>query len=244
LEIYDEAGPTLIAEVIVARTDVANATLNVTGLAAAITALDAAIAALVPPATLRVWFKGARGKEALGLDGIITTSGLLFGIDNTLYDLFKGQEYDAGGAALTFDKVTDAVVLAVQYGLEEDVECWISPATWQDLNKNEATLRQYDSSYRDEAKKGNRSIVYQGQSGLIRVSAHPMVKEGEGFVFPKRRLRRVGAFDISMRTPGHGSEMFRHLEDQAAFELRAYTDQALFSEHPSHLVKIFNIVNA
>lgn len=240
LEVYTEPAGTLIAEVQVGRvSDLRGAKLRVTGLAGAITALDA-----VFPSSQTLYFKGARGKEALGLDAIITTSGTLFEIDNSAFDLWKGQEFSASSAELNFSKITDAVVDARNYGLEEDVVCLCSPRTWQDLNDNEAALRQYDASFQDEAKKGSRSIVYQGQAGRIMVKAHPMVKEGEAFIYPTRRLKRVGAFDISMRTPGHGSEMFRHLEDQAAFELRAYTDQALFSDRPSHLVKITDIVNS
>jgi len=238
LEIWDETGPIKVADVQVGRVDCKAGTLNVTGLAAQITALDAAL-----PGTLTVYFKTARGKEALGLAQIIKTSGTLFGINNNEFDLFKGQEFDALGAALSFDKVTDAVVCAVNYGLDENVTCLVSPKTWQSLNKDEAALRQYDASFKDDAKKGSRSIVYQGQAGLIEIEAHPMVKEGEAFIVPMRRLKRVGAYEISMKTPGHGSEMFRHLESKAAFELRAYTDQALFTEHPSHLVRISNIVN-
>lgn len=240
IELYDESGPTLIAEAQVGRvSDLRGGKLTVTGTAPNITAIDGFAFGV-----LRVYFKGARGKEALGLDKIITTAGTLFGIDNNTYDLWKGQEFDAGSAELSFDKITDAVVDARNYGMEEDVVCLVSPRTWQDLNKNEAALRQYDASFQNEAKKGSRSLIYQGQAGLIRVQAHPMVKEGEGFIYPTRRLRRVGAYDISMRTPGHGSEMFRHLEDKAGFELRAYTDQAMFSERPAHLVKITNIVNS
>jgi hypothetical protein len=58
------------------------------------------------------------------------------------------------------------------------------------------------------------------------------------------KLKRVGAYDLSMRNPGRNNEMFRELDSRSGFEIRAYTDQALFCDHPSHLMKISGIVNS
>lgn len=215
-------------------------TLRVTGTTGEIAALDVALAAGDCTA---FWF-GAHGKEALGLDKIITTSGTLFGIDNTTHDLFKGQQYAVGGA-LTFDKLTDAITDQFNYGLDEDVCALVSGRTWQDLNASEAALRQYDYSYKKAmAEKGNKGINYQIMNINCEILAHPMVKEGEGFVFPKSALMRVGAYDLSLKNPGMGEDMFRELSDSTGFELRAYTDQALFSVKVAILLKLTGIVNS
>lgn len=240
VDFYD--GVTLIGTLKVGSiTDLEGAKMTFSGLAGDISAIDTALAA----GNLQVFWKGAKGKEALGLDGIMTTSGLLFTIDNTVYDLFKSQLFNVGGVALSFDLLTDSLVNAILYGLDEDVQVLVSPRTWQDLNKDEAALRQYDYSYKPGmAEKGNEGIKFHLMNITVEIKSHAMVKEGEAFCYPKSHLRRVGAYEISMKTPGYGDEMFRQLENNAAFELRAYTDQALFSERPSHLIKLFGIVNS
>lgn len=240
LEAFDGATQIGTGSFTVKAVDCANKELTVTALAGDITALDAQLVA----GNVDLFYAGAKDKEALGLDRIITTSGSLFGIDNTVYDLFKGQTYDASGAALTFDKITDAVVCAVNYGLDEDVVCLVSPLTWQSLNKDEAALRQYDVSYKSsELTKGTEALKYHGQNGSIEIMAHSMVKEGEAFIIPPRRLKRVGAQDISMRNPVADGKMVFIDPNRAGFEFRVYSDQALFTDHPAHLVKIINIVN-
>lgn len=238
-------GNTLIAEVAIKRiSDLPNQKLRVTGTAGNITALDAAT-----PGTLDVFWKGAKSgatlKEMLGIDKIITTSGSLFGIDNSIYDLFKGQVVSNGSAALTFDKLTNAVVSAILFGLDKNVVCLVSPRTWQDLNTNEAALRQYDASYKEkEGVKGNEALRYKIMNVDIEILAHSFIKEGEAFVLSFDDLLRVGAYDLSMQTPGHGGELFRQVDGKTAFEMRAYTDQAIFAKRPARMLKITAIVNS
>jgi hypothetical protein len=74
--------------------------------------------------------------------------------------------------------------------------------------------------------------------------SHAMVKEGEGFIFPKKRLKRVGAADLSFKTPGRADEIFLHLPDKNAYELRIYGNQALFCEAPAKCVKLTGITNS
>ena len=245
IDVYDSAGVLVVADLQVGRVNIKDKKINITGAGADITTLEAALGALVGSDYLDIFFKGAKDKEMLGLDKIITTNGSLFGIDNSIYDLHKGQEFDVQNGQLTFDKLTDALVCAIKYGLQDDVSVFVSPETWQDLNNDEAALREYDASYSSsKAEKGVNAIVYNHAGIKMEVMHHPMVKEGDAFMFAKKKLRRVGAWPESMRTPGYGGEIFRQLDDQAAFELRAYTDQALFVDHVSHCVKLFNIVNS
>jgi hypothetical protein len=234
-------GVTLVATVAVKRiSNVNTRKLRVTGTAGQITALDAAL-----PGTLDAYWKGAFGKEMVGLDKILTTSGVLFGIDNTVYDLWKAQSFSAGSAALTFDKATEALVNAILFGLDKKVTLVCSPRTWQDLNKDEAALRNYDYSYKpSQAEKGVEGIRFKLMNVDVEILAHNMIKEGEAFIFDFDDLMRVGAYDLSMQTPGHGGELFRQVDGKTAFELRAYTDQALFARRPARMVKITAIVNS
>jgi len=246
IDIYDEAGALVVADLEVGVVDVKAKTINITGAAADITTLEGALTALVAPAALDIFYKGAKGKEMLGLDRIITTRGVLFGVDNTSEDLHRGQIFDVQNAQLSFDKLTSALVCARNYGLKDgDVMVLVNPDTWQDLNADEAALREYDSSYSSsKAERGTNGIYYNQAGVRMEVYQHTMVKEGEAFLFPMKRLKRVGAWPESMKTPGHGDEMFRQLVDRAGYELRAYTDQALYVEKVAHCVKLENIVNS
>lgn len=215
--------------------------LTVTGNSSDITAVDTHLGS----GNADIYFRGAYGKECSGLDKILSNTGSLFGIDAAAYSLWKAQSHSAGSAALTMAKILSAVGKAVGRGLREDVDVLVSPVTWQNLNSDQAALRKYDGSYSSsKAENGFEAIVYHGQNGMIRVMSHSMVKEGEGFVFPKKRLKRVGAQDLSFKTPGRSDEIFLHLPDKNAYELRIYGNQALFCEHPAKCVKITGIVNS
>jgi hypothetical protein len=74
--------------------------------------------------------------------------------------------------------------------------------------------------------------------------SHNIIKQGEAFVLPMKRIKRLGAQDVSFKTPGREDEIFLHLPDNAGFELRNYTDQQIFIETPARTVKITTIVNA
>lgn len=54
---------------------------------------------------------------------------------------------------------------------------------------------------------------------------------------------RVGSTDITFKRPGQGEEFFRDLENAAGYELRVYSDQAVFCCAPGRSVLITDIVN-
>ncbi|CAB4199959.1 hypothetical protein UFOVP1351_17 [uncultured Caudovirales phage] len=232
IDVYTSGGSVRQAGLTIASVDVDNRALTVTGTTTGIVSTDV------------IYFKGAKGKECSGLDAIITNTGTMFGIDASAYTLWKAQSYSCGSAALTMAKVLSATAKAVGRGLREDVVCLVNPLTWQNLNANEAALRGYDKSYSsNKSENGFEAITYHGQNGKIEVISHSMVKEGEGFIFPKKRLKRVGAQDLSFKTPGREGEIFLHLPDKNAYELRIYGNQALFCEAPAKCVKLTGIVN-
>jgi len=245
LDIYDSTAALLnsVGPIKVVSVDVPNKKITVSADPSDITAIDAAT--IDGSHLANLFFFGAKGKEMLGIDSIITTSGQLFEIDNTVYDLFKGRTFDCGSAGLSFDKLSKAMVELVNFGLDGKVKVLVNPLTWQNLNQNEAALRNYDFSYKPATgEKGNESLVYHSQNGAMEIEAHAFVKQGEGFILPMDALKRVGAYDLSMRNPGRNNEMFRELDGRSGFEIRAYTDQAIFTDHPSRLLKLTGIVNS
>ena len=224
----------------ISSVNVANRTLTVTGTSTGITALDGA-----SNFPLDIYFNGANGAEMSGIDTILTNTGTLFNISATTYELWKGNSYSAGSAALTFGKVLAAIADAVNLGLDEKVCLWVNPSTWANLNSDLAALRRLDGSYKkSRGENGQEEIVYYGQNGEIEVKSHNCIKKGEAFILPMKKCKRLGAQDVSFKTPGREDEIFLHLPDNAGFELRTYTDQQVFIETPARCVKVTNIVNA
>lgn len=208
------------------------------------TALDTAIAA----GTCAIYFATAYTgttvyNECLGISSILSvTSGPLFGCDS---DLFKGNVYSAGNAPLNFTKINEALETAVSVGgLQEKVKVWVAPKTWNSLLNDLAANRQYDQSYKNtELENGAQAIVFYSMAGRIEIEVHPMVKRGEAFIIPDGVLKRIGSTDITFNNPKTGKEIFRELNDNAGFEMRAYCDQAIFIEEPRKCVYINSIVN-
>ena len=191
-----------------------------------------------------IFHKGAEGNEFAGLHKILTNTATLFNISATTYNLWKGNEFSASSAALSFQKLQDAIARAVEKGLDSDVKVMVNPKTWADLLNDQAALRMYDQSYKSEvAENGSRMIKFHGQNGLIEIVPSIYVKEGYSYVICMDEMLRVGSSDVTFRRPGRGDEFFRELENHAGYELRAYTDQALFCFAPGRNVLITDIVN-
>lgn len=180
-------------------------------------------------------------KEMAGIDKILINTGTLFNIDAAIYELWKGNTYNVGGP-LTMAPLQLALSQAVALGLNEDCIVLVAPKRWSNLNNDEAALRQYDYSYdKNRTEKGTEAISYYGVSGKVDIISHPFVKEGEGFILPMKRVKRIGATDITFRRPGRPDNIFRELVDNAGFELRQYCNQAVFIEAPAMCVKLTGI---
>lgn len=160
---------------------------------------------------------GSLLNDVFGFDRIVTNSGLLYNIDASAFNLWKGNSYDAAGAALSFQKILAAVALAVERGLDQDVVCFISPKTWANISSDQAALRLYDDSYKSsKLENGASEYSFHGQNGKIDIVSSIYVKEGEAFLFPPKRLKRIGAMNISFKMPGRQQQ-----EDQIEVRLAA-----------------------
>ena len=182
-------------------------------------------------------------RDMMGLDTILTTSGSLFGINNTNYALWKGNAVSVSGR-LTFAKLLSALNVPVMKGLQEKLMVFVPVATWQNLNSDQAALRRYDGSYsKENAEMGAKNIKFIGQSGEVEIVAHPFLKENEAFAIPVDKYRRVGACEVTFKTPGKGDDIFLNLENNFGFEIRCLTNQALFPRLVSTSVKIYGFTN-
>jgi hypothetical protein len=193
-----------------------------------------------------IWHKGAYNNEFPGIHKILTiTSGTLFNINVSTYNLFRGNQYSASGAALSFSKLNQAAARAVEKGLDSKLLALVNPRGWANMLNDQAALRRYDGSYsKDKAEVGSKGILFHSQNGEIEIEPSIYVKEGYAYLLDVEGWFRVGSTDMTFKRPGQGEEFFRDLENAAAYELRLYSDQAVFCMSPARNVVITNVVNS
>lgn len=186
-----------------------------------------------------IYFEGARTKEFKGIHAIAEERSSLFGISNANEPLFQGNIVDVGTsstpAVLSFEKIEEAIARAIEKGLgEEEVTLLCNTKSWNDLLSDLAAKRQFDSSYSEaKLKQGAREIEFYGQNGTIRIVPSTFVKEGYAYALCEKELVRVGSTDITFDPPGYEGEFFKLLENANGYEMRCYSDQALFTARPS-----------
>jgi len=194
-----------------------------------------------------LYFELANGSEMNGVHKILSNSGSLFGVSASTYSLWKSVSHSAASASLTFSKVRKGIAKAVAKGLDDDLDLFVNPLTWDNLMDDLAALRRIvdkggkGSSY----QIGADEIVFFSQNGKVMVTPSTYVKEGIAFGLVTEDWKRPGAADVSFNTPGSGKdEIFFHLPTKAGFEARCYTDQAIFCEAPGRQILYTNIVNS
>ena len=207
---------------------------------------DAAIAGAA--ATDVIWHKGAYGNEFVGIHKIIEQTGLstLFNIDVSAsgFNLFKGNKYDAQSGALSFSKLNQAVARSVEKGLEGKVTALVNPRGWANMLSDQAALRKYDGSYsKKKLENGSEALTFYSQNGEIEIIPSIYVKEGYAYLLSMEDFARVGSTDITFKRPGADGNFFRDLENASGYELRCYTDQAIFCAAPGRQTLIYGIVN-
>jgi hypothetical protein len=235
IDIYDDTvGTTLRGSCVITAVSLENKTITVDVAPAGVIAGDV------------VFHKGAQGKEFAGVHKILSqTSGTLFGINVASYNLFKGNSYSASSAALSFPKINAAVARAVEKGLEGKLYALVNPRAWANMMTEAAALRMFDSSYSSaQMVQGSQTLKFFAQCGEIEIEPSIYVKEGYAFLLSADDWSRVGSSDITFKRPGQGEEFFRDMENSAGYELRAFTDQALFCSAPGRNVVIYSIVNS
>ena len=178
-----------------------------------------------------------------GMRNIVSNTGSLFGIDGSAYSLWAGNTSAVGGFNLTLKKIYDGLVPAIGKGLMEDVEVYVSPATFAVLANDQASLRRYNASTKN-AVNGHESVEFFGANGKISIIVHPLIREGEAQAFPTKRCDRIGATDITFNTPGKGDEMFQQLANSTGYECRLYSEQAIFMPCPAKGTLFTGISNA
>ena len=230
------------ADFVVTTVDHSTRIIKFTGTATGITALDIALAA----GDCYIHWKGAKDVEPVGIDKIVVNSGSLFGIDAAVYSLWSGSSFSAGSAALTVAKILNATGQAVSKGgLMEEASVLLSPKTFMNLAGTMTDLRRQNGGQKEVTGMGGfEAIQLMGPNGKLNLIPHAMMKEGEAFIVPFKRFKRIGSQEFSFETPGRAGELFLHVPDKNAYELRLYGAQAIICLQPAKCVKITAIVNS
>lgn len=227
--------------VIVGLVDDDTRTINVTGDASDLSAIDTAIASgdanFVPKGWLAGSFKG--------LDVIAGNSGSLFEIDAATYGVQKGNSVSVGSVALSLGRLLSASTKSTVRGGMGKLVAYLNTYSWQDLNNDHAALRRIGNEGKSEVVLGTKKITYIGPNGTLELKPHPMVMAGRAYVIPVEKCERRGSTDLTFNI-GHGGQdkFFRELDGQAGFELRTYWDQCLFARRINRFVKLTGIVNS
>lgn len=225
LQVYDAAGTT-------ARNSGTAVTINSIDLENRKITLSGTVSSCI--ATDIVWWNGAKGEEMSGIHKILTNTGSLFGVSAATYTLWKGSEQAVGGS-FSFQKLKNGITKAYNLGLDDDLCLFISPEAWDQLIDTVESLRRTTSG--SDIKKldiGTEELVYHSQNGMTKVIASNFVKKSYGYGLCKKDWKRIGAADVTFNTPGMPQEkLFHHLETKAGIEVRAYTNQAIYSKRPA-----------
>ena len=233
IEIRDAAGTTSRGEFTIQSVDMAARTITLTA--------SAQTAGVV--ATDVIYHKGAFGNEFAGIHKILTNTGTLFNINAGQYNLWKANAHAVAGK-LSFTKIVEGAAKPVEKGLDSKLTILVNPRTWADVLQDQAALRMYDSSYSSaQLQNGSKSIKFFSQNGELEIIPSIYVKEGFAYGLSIEEFMRVGSSDITFKRPGYGDEFFRDLENSAGYELRLYTDQAVFCMSPGKNVLFTGIVN-
>ena len=235
LEIRDATGATvrLQAKVVSVNMETRVVTVDADAQAAGVVSTDV------------IWHRGAYGNEFPGIHKIITNTSTLFNIDAAQYELWKGNSYSASSGALSFAKLQKAVTRSVEKGLDSKLLVLVNPRGWADLLSDQAALRKYDSSYTPvKMENGAKSLIFHSQNGEMQIEQSIYVKEGYAYLLDMETFMRVGSSDVTFKRPGFDGEFFREQENAAGYELRLWSDQALFCNAPGRNTLISNIINA
>ena len=107
-----------------------------------------------------------------------------------------------------------------------DVNLYVNHKTYESLNESiHADKRSVDSSYNmNKQNLANKMICVTYQSGTITVVPSIFAKESEAYMLPPKVCKRIGAQDVSFRTPGFDKDhIFHRMEQNLGFAVRCFT---------------------
>lgn len=184
-------------------------------------------------------------KENLGIHKALTTSGAVYGINNTNFNLWKPSSITAGSGQLLFDHVQEAAARVAEKGGVDGRLClYVSNLTWIDLLGDQAALRRYDGDgSTSRYATGAEEIAFYTATGVVTIKPSIYVKRGFAYLLELNAWTRTGAQDFAFGDP-IDNQVFHRLESKAGADMRSYSNVAVFCESLGRNAIINNIVNS
>ena len=174
---------------------------------------------------------------------LTSASGTFANIATGSFELWQSNQYDVAGQ-LSMQKVLAAVSMAFDYGLITGGKLIVSGRGFEQLNTDQAALRQYDVSYKPvSAQNGVEKLIYSGTCGDIEIMPHWAQKPGQALFYSPEPLKRIGSEELGFITRAGGEKLILESSDSPATEMRMYGNQNLFCDMPRHLVSLTGITS-
>lgn len=174
---------------------------------------------------------------------LTSASGTFANIATGSFELWQSNQYDVAGQ-LSMQKVLAAVSMAFDYGLITGGKLIVSGRGFEQLNADQAALRQYDVSYKPvSAQNGVEKLIYSGTCGDIEIMPHWAQKPGQALFYSPEPLKRIGSEELGFITRAGGEKLILESSDSPATEMRMYGNQNLFCDMPRHLVSLTGITS-
>lgn len=183
----------------------------------------------------------------VGMFQAASITGTVWGQDNTSYEMIRSETKDAGSTDLSFDTLSDAMGQLFVKGCTGDMKCIVSPDTWTNLISPEVALRRHDATYKTgKVEVGSEAIEFHHLTGKLSIIAHPMCKGGEALIYNPDLWLRVGSTDLTFEQDvgANVKKIFLHVANKNGFEVRAYSDQSVFTKRLGYCCLITGIVNS
>lgn len=240
VDVYSSSGATLRANNVQVTSVVADSKLI--GLAATTGTTTGATYILV--AGDRLVPAGWNSKACVGLESILTNTGSLFGIDASVYPMWKAVNFALpASTALSRARVLAIAARLFPNGLDQGGKLFVSAPTFGDLAEEADSLQRFTGNTDEVKRQGANNLEYKSPAGVINVALHKYMKQGEAMFFPKGIGKRVGSTDITFR--GEGQDwFFLELPSNAGCQLRVMSNQAPILRMPYRCAIITNITNS
>ena len=176
--------------------------------------------------------------EFLGMNGIATSTGTLFGVAGSTYETMQGNVIDTSTGLISMAKIVNAVAVLQSWGASGNILCILNPKAFGVLVSDQSSMRSFDRmDVGGNGKNGFKGLVFNVGGCSVELISHPMQKEGICTLFQEDEAMRIGATDLDFIRRGNNGEEMLSLEvsTAAASEIRLYSNQALFVEAPRHV---------
>lgn len=182
--------------------------------------------------------KGANLSWSMGIvqTGYTSYAGsTLYNINSSLYPMFQSSVV-ASSSTGTWAKLTLAAAMMTARGGMRDYTILVSPWLFNDVNNDQASLRQYATETGGKFENGGgKGLKYYGPNGTLEVLSHPMIKSSEAIFVDFSVWKYVGSSMPTFRLPGQPDKFLQQMENSAGAQLRQWFDLAPFTPMPAAL---------